>query len=328
MFVARPLAVWLCLTPFRLPRPEVAFVSWVGLRGAVSILLAITPVLGGLEHGRLIFNAAFIVVLVSLVAQGWTVGPLARRLGLIVPARMGPLDKVQLELPGAARHELLAYRIIPGSPVAKGERIPRWARPSLVVRDGRSMRFQDMGRLAAGDYVYIFVPDRYPQLLDKLFASKAAVDPEDADFFGAFAVDPERSAGALDEAYSVGLSEEDRKLTVAALVQERLGGKAEYADRVTIGPVELIVRDVDDKGHIAALGLSFEPTAPVARVPVFLSAGEMFDRIRTAFANWRKKRRRQPQDGPSGAPADSAPRQAREADAPEDPSDTPLGTAA
>ncbi|WP_287370530.1 potassium/proton antiporter, partial [Mesorhizobium sp.] len=101
IFVARPVAVWLCLMPFRLPRPEVAFVSWVGLRGAVSILLAITPLLGGLENGRLIFNTAFIVVLVSLVIQGWTVGPLARRLGLIVPARLGPLDKVELELPGS-----------------------------------------------------------------------------------------------------------------------------------------------------------------------------------------------------------------------------------
>ncbi|TIW06934.1 MAG: potassium/proton antiporter, partial [Mesorhizobium sp.] len=246
---------------------EVAFVSWVGLRGAVSILLAITPLLGGLEHGRLIFNAAFIIVLVSLVVQGWTVGPLARRLGLIVPARLGPLDKVELELPGSAHHELLAYRVAPGSPVARGERIPRWARPSLVLRDGRSMRFQDMGRLTAGDQVYIFVPDRYPRLLDKLFASRAVVDPEDADFFGAFAVDPARSAAELEAAYGPGLTEAEQKLTVAALVTERLGGHAEYADRVMIGPIELIVRDVDEKGRITGLGLSFEPTAQVARVP-------------------------------------------------------------
>lgn len=288
IFVARPLAVWLCLIPFRLPRPEVAFVSWVGLRGAVSILLAITPLLGGLEDGRTIFNAAFIVVLVSLVVQGWTVGPLARRLGLIVPARIGPLDKVELELPGSAHHELLAYRVVAGSPVARGERIPRWARPSLVVRDGRSMRFQDMGRLQAGDNVYIFVPDRYPRLLDRLFASRAAVDPEDADFFGAFALDPNRSAEELEAAYSPGLTEEERKLTVGALVTARLGGHAEYADRVLLGPIELIVRDVDEKGRVTALGLSFEPTAPVARVPVFLSAGEIADRIAAFVRNWRK----------------------------------------
>ena len=85
-FFARPVAVSFCLLPFRMPRAETAFISWVGLRGAVSILLALTPLIGGLENGRLIFNIAFIVVLVSLVVQGWTVGPLARRLGLIVPA--------------------------------------------------------------------------------------------------------------------------------------------------------------------------------------------------------------------------------------------------
>lgn len=288
-FVARPIAVWLCLMPFRLPRPEVAFISWVGLRGAVSILLAITPLLGGLEHGRFIFNVAFIVVLVSLVVQGWTVGPLARRLGLIVPARLGPLNKVELELPGSARHELLAYKVAPGSPVARGERIPRWARPSLVVRDGRSMRFQDMGRLAAGDNVYIFVPDRYPRLLDKLFASRAAVDPEDADFFGAFAVDPARPAAELEAAYGPGLTEAESRMTVGQLVVSRLGGHAEYADRLPLGPIELIVRDVDEKGRVTGLGLSFEPTAPVARVPVFLSAGEIYDRIARLFGGTRRR---------------------------------------
>jgi cell volume regulation protein A len=327
MFVARPIAVWLCLVPFRLPRPEVAFVSWVGLRGAVSILLAITPLLGGLEHGRLIFNAAFIVVLVSLVVQGWTVGPLARRLGLIVPARIGPLDKVELELPGSAHHELLAYRVVPGSPVARGERIPRWARPSLVVREGRSMRFQDMGRLQAGDYVYIFVPDRYPRLLDKLFASRAMVDPEDADFFGSFAVDPARPASELEEAYSVGLNEEEQKMTVAELVASRLGDTVQYADRVSIGPIELIVRDVDDKGRITALGLSFEPTAPAPRVPMFLSAGEMLDRLKALIAGWAAGKAASAGDGSKRvSEMDASPASTQVAS--EDPTDTPVGTAA
>ncbi len=305
IFIARPLAVWLCLLPFRLPRPEVAFISWVGLRGAVSILLAITPLLGGLEHGRVIFNAAFIIVLVSLVVQGWTVGPLARRLGLIVPARIGPLDKVELELPGSAHHELLAYRVVAGSPVARGERIPRWARPSLVVRDGRSMRFQDMGRLQAGDNVYIFVPDRYPRLIDKLFASRAVVDPEDADFFGAFAVDPARPAEELELAYGPGLTEEERKLTIGALVTERLDGHAEYADRVSLGSIELIVRDVDDKGRITSLGLSFEPTAPVAKVPVFLSGGELFDRVAGFIRNLRKPAKSETVADSGGSPTGS-----------------------
>ena len=101
--------------------------------------------------------------------------------------------------------------MVAGSPVARGQRIPRWARPSLVVRDGRSMKYQDAGRLVAGDHVYIFVPDRYPRLLDRLFASRTEVDPEDADFFGAFAVDPARPAAELEADYGPGLTEAEKQ---------------------------------------------------------------------------------------------------------------------
>lgn len=287
VFAARPVAVWLCLSAFRFQRNETAFVSWVGLRGAVSILLAITPLIGGLDNGRYIFNMAFMIVLVSLVVQGWTIGPLARRLGLIVPPRIGPLDKVELELPGSARHELLAYKVVAGSPVTQGERVPRWARPSLVVRDGRSMRYQETGGLMAGDNVYIFVADRYPRLLDRLFASKAELNAKDEDYFGAFSVDPARPASDLAGAYGVELPEEDRGLTIEALVRGRLGGQVEYADRVSLSPIELIVRDVDEKGRVVALGLSIEPPPPPARVPFFLSAGELLDRIGGLFGKMR-----------------------------------------
>ena len=294
IFVARPLAVWLCLMPFRFSPKETAFIAWVGLRGAVSILLALTPLIGGLEHGRLIFNIAFIVVLVSLVVQGWTVGALARRLGLVVPHQIGPLEKVELELPGSAHHELLAYTVVSGSPVARGERIPRWARPSLVVRDGRSAKFQDVGRLVAGDHVYIFVPDRYPRLLDKLFASRSQVDPDDADFFGAFAIDPARPATDLEAAYAIGLSPVETTLTIAELATIRLGGRAEYADRVTLGPIELIVREVDDKGRITALGLSLEPLRQTPLLPAILGTGRL-------ARLWRHLRRQQPRAEPGQA---------------------------
>src|SRR5690606_17423915 len=83
VFLVRPIAVTICLIPFRFPRAEAAFVSWVGLRGAVSILLALTPMIGDVENAMPIFNYAFIIVLVSLVLQGWTIGPVARRLGLV-----------------------------------------------------------------------------------------------------------------------------------------------------------------------------------------------------------------------------------------------------
>jgi cell volume regulation protein A len=290
IFVARPVATAVSLIPFRYSKTETAFLSWVGLRGAVSILLALAPLLYNVPQGRALFNIAFIVVMVSLVVQGWTVLPLARRLGLVIPQRIGPVDKVELELPGAAHHELLAYRIVEGSPVARTGRIPRWARPSLVIRDGRSMQFQYAGRPKAGDHVYIFVSDKYPRLLDRLFASKAPVAADDADFFGAFGIDPARPASELALAYGTVVNEAEAKLTIAQFMVERLGGRVEYADRLPLGDIELIVRDLDEQGHIIEVGVSVEPQIAPPRIPVFLSAAEMLANLRS----WLAKRRNRP----------------------------------
>jgi cell volume regulation protein A len=75
-------AALLCLRPFGFGWGECGFVGWVGLRGAVPIYLAIIPVLSGVPHGELDFAVAFLIVLVSLAVQGWTVGPAARLFGL------------------------------------------------------------------------------------------------------------------------------------------------------------------------------------------------------------------------------------------------------
>ncbi|MGN6548859.1 MAG: potassium/proton antiporter [Pararhizobium sp.] len=290
ILIARPLAVWICLLPYRFTGQETAFISWVGLRGAVSILLAILPMIGGVSNGSLFFNTAFIIVLVSLLVQGWTIGVMARRLGLIVPPRIGPVEKIEVELPGTAHHELLAYRVVRGSPVLTGERIPRWARPSLVVRDGRSMRYQYAGRLQENDYVYLFISPNFPRLLDRLFASPVPVDDDDADFFGAFTIDPRRRAGELEIAYGPGLIRPDEEdLTIAEVMAKRLGGRLEYADRLRIGPLELIVRNMSDDGEVTSLGVSLEPQAQARPVPFFLSVPAFTAALRQLFARRRHK---------------------------------------
>ncbi len=313
IFVARPIAVWLTLLPFDFQRSESAFVAWVGLRGAVSILLAIVPLIGGLASGPTMFNVAFIIVLVSLLVQGWTINSMARRLNLLVPQRRGPVEKLEVELPGTASHELLVYRVVPNSPIDLGERMPRWARPSLVVRDGQSMRYQYAGRLRAGDYVYLFLSSRYPPLLDRLFASPAKVEVDDEQFFGAFAIDPSRPVTDLVSAYGIALRPGEEEMTIAKMMASRLGGQADYADRVPAGPVELIVRDIDDKGEVATVGVSLEPEALNPQVPLFLTGREVAAKLR-AFVAGRFRRKAQPDEAEDEETAENSEHASNEAD--------------
>lgn len=274
-FVARPTAVWLCLLPFGFSRKENAFISWVGLRGAVSILLAILPLIGELPNGQLYFNTAFIIVLTSLLVQGWTIKPLARRLGLIVPPRIGPVQRVDLDLPGSASHELIVYRVVADSPVVRGERLPRWARPSLVVRDGQSMRFQYAGRLQEGDYVYMFIPPRFARLLDRLFASPAEVEEDDSDFYGRHAIDPKQTLATLRDAHGVAVPPRYLDREIGAFMLSRLGGSAEIGDRVQCGNAELVAREVDAQGRITEVGLALGEDVQAWQLPLFLSGAEM-----------------------------------------------------
>lgn len=271
---ARPIAVWLSLWPFGFSRQEVAFIAWVGLRGAVSILLAILPVIEGIEGGRMMFNVAFIVVVISLLIQGWSINPMARRLRLIVPPRAGPVDRIELELPGRGDHEIVAYRVHPESPIAKGERMPRWARPSLIVREGRSLRPHTAGRPRPGDQIYIVTATDFVSLLDRLFA--APIVGGDPALYGDFVLDPDARLGDVADVYGFTVAEADRPVTLREFMRRELAGDLEQADRVSLGSVALIVRMVDEDHQIEEIGLAVEP-APVAapKIPMFQSPGEI-----------------------------------------------------
>ncbi|MDZ7825302.1 MAG: cation:proton antiporter [Gammaproteobacteria bacterium] len=109
ILVARPVAIWLGLAPFRYPLREIAFISWVGLRGAVPIVLALFPLLAGVEGGRVIFDLVFAVVLISLLVQGTTLQPMARLLRVEGPHRDRALDRVALQMPMDEEMELAQF---------------------------------------------------------------------------------------------------------------------------------------------------------------------------------------------------------------------------
>lgn len=259
-FLARPLAVFLCLAPFGFGKRERLFIAWVGLRGAVSILLGMVPLLGGVPHAGMFFDFAFLVVVASLLVQGWTVRPLARWLGLIVPEKAGPVDRMEVDLPGLADRELVAYVLHEDSPVAKGRALPRWARPVLVRRGGKIKSVP--GALQAGDRVYLLVAPNQVPLLDKLFGRMKEDLEEDAALYGDFIIGPEISIGALREAYDLPLGHEHDAATVSELFRKEFRQDLEEGDRVHLGPVDLIVREMRD-GRIVSVGLSLDPRPPV-----------------------------------------------------------------
>ena len=148
MLVARPLAVLVCLMPFRFNWREKVFIAWTGLRGAVAIFLASIPMLVGLSKAYLYFDVAFVVVVTSLLLQGWTLGPAARWLHVALPRVDRAPRRVELDLPGQLEQQLVGYPVpleefvFPARPAAvlveadAGD--PRPAHP--VARRGRSGR--------------------------------------------------------------------------------------------------------------------------------------------------------------------------------------------
>lgn len=267
----RPLAVLLCLLPFRLDRSVVVFSSWVGLRGAVSILLGILPTVMGVEGADIFINVAFIMVVTSLLVQGWTIRPAARWLRLIVPSGTGPLERVGLELPGNPPHELLVYRVLPRSPLmAQVARLPEGVHASLLVRQGQSFAPAQAWPPQPDDLVYLFAaPEHVPQL-DRLFAQARDPDGHDGDAFGEFALDPQARLVDLADVYDVPeLLASEPELTIGEFVSRRLRNHPVVGDRVRVGRFDLVVRGVHRGQQVTDVGLSLAgrglPTRPTWR---------------------------------------------------------------
>ena len=175
ILVARPLAVMPLLLPFRFTVREQSLISWVGLKGAVPIILATFPLMFGLPEGRLLFNVVFFVLLVSATLQGWTLPPLARWLGLQQPGP--PTSPVALELL-ALRDldaEIVEYVISPVSAVPGRRlselRLPEGAIVALLSRDGQLIPPKGRTRLHSGDHLFVIARTSDRAALESVFAT-------------------------------------------------------------------------------------------------------------------------------------------------------------
>ena len=263
MLVARPLAVGLSLLPFRFPWREQVYIAWVGLRGAVPIILALFPLLAGLENAGLYFNVAFFVVLVSLLVQGWTVAPVAHWLGLQVPASRGAVQRVNLDVPGQFEQEFVGYRVTPEA-AAVGQsprrlRLPEGARVLTVIRGQRSLSVAAVKALEPGDYVYLFAPGRVVTALDNLFAAMPQPDYlEEHHFFGDFVLNGDARLGDISGAYGFRIEPDIAAQTLAEYLAKVFKRRPVVGDRYRLGSVEFVVREVR-QGMITLVGLRLAP---------------------------------------------------------------------
>ena len=181
ILVARPLAVASVLVWWRIPWPRIAMVSWAGLRGAVPVVLATIPFTAGHPDGRLIFNVAFVVVVLSVAVQGPSVGLLARRLGVvtdervtvrpeIVPVDALDADLVEITIPTGSRMADTELRESPP---------PAGARVAVINRRGETVVPHGRTRLAPDDVLLVVAPRRCE--LDQLEAWSRSVEPDDPD---------------------------------------------------------------------------------------------------------------------------------------------------
>lgn len=263
MLVARPLAVMSCLLPLRFSAREITYISWVGLRGAVPIILAIYPLIMGVPQSLLLFDVAFAVVLVSLLVQGATVPAAARACGVVVPPRDEPVDRLEVWVGEQATLDLMEYKVGARSradgmhpdALVSQEAGPD-VRCAAVLRQGKLEPLNRTTRLKEGDSVWLISPQERAEPLATAFApGKENELTANAEFFGEFTVAADCLSADLAAAYGLELEDVEGAMTLRQLFVRRLGRHAVEGDRVRIGAFELTIRHMDDKGHIDQIGL-------------------------------------------------------------------------
>lgn len=282
ILLARPAAVVLCLLPFGLQWRELGFVSWVGLRGAVSIFLAAIPTLAGVPEADAYFNVAFFVVLISLVVQGWSIRPLAMKLGLALPGNAPSVSRVELDLPGQVDQELVGYPLSEDAPVLALGALPPWVRLVMVVRKETIHSAEEAGTLRPGDYAYFLVPPQRVDRLDRLFTPRQSLSPP----FGELPVNTDAAIAALAELYGLVVPQGDEELTVCDFMLKYLDDEPETGDALVVGDATLVVREAGD-GEIRRIGL---------QLPELTASGFNLDRLsrlrQDAASLWQRTRTR------------------------------------
>jgi len=272
MLAARPIAVFLCLAPFRFNWREKLFIAWTGLRGAVAIFLASIPMLVGLSKAYLYFDVAFVVVIISLLLQGWTLAAAARRLHVALPRTERGPRRVELDLPGQLEQQLVGYPVRAKSLYFRRGLTPSWSKPTLVIRDAHILSPGEAEPVRPGDYIYLLAPPEKAEALDRFFVDMPPSTAPDPHLLGDFTVSGEHTLGELADVYGVTVGDEQAKQTLADYFDIHLDHAPKEGATLELDSIVLVARSISG-GRVNVVGLRM-PEDP-EEVPAMTRIGSL-----------------------------------------------------
>jgi cell volume regulation protein A len=266
ILVARPIAVVLSTFPFRFSWRETAFMSWVGLKGAVPVTLATFPLMFATPErtleAALIFDVVFFIVVVSAIVQGVGLTPAARWLGLEHPP--APVAPVSLEI-SSLKHvdgDIVDYAVDANSRATgrkvKNLGLPEGAVIAMIARGTQIIPPQGATRIEAGDHVILVLRPNMRTLVNRVFAPKGEHDDQLASL--EFPLRAGTKLREIVELYQLTL-DGPPDCTLVDCISEQLGRPAKLGDKVSFGTLTLRVDRVSPQGivEIVAMSVLTEP---------------------------------------------------------------------
>ncbi|TOM63399.1 K+/H+ antiporter, partial [Vibrio parahaemolyticus] len=232
-------------------------VSWVGLRGAVPIILAVFPMMAGLPDAQLYFNLAFFVVMVSLIVQGGTLTKAMSLAKVELPPKPEPISRTGVEIYPTSEWELFIYRLKAdkwciGEPL-RSLSMPEGTRIAAVFRNQELLHPSGSTRLEEDDTLCVLAQEKDLAALSLLFSEA----PEKASltrFFGDFFLDIEVKLADVAMMYGLNLGDELQDKTLSNIVEEQLGSTPVLGDQFEWQGLQWVIADVVDH-QVTKVGL-------------------------------------------------------------------------